>query len=194
MRIHFDKKRLYRLVLWLVLTASTWTSGYAQQAPAASPDSTVYARGQIYFNDVHRLDVRSLTIRSDQLRFQVEEEARFRKHTLQDVYAIRVVEGTQAKRYTLLGGSVAGGTATLSALSVLAEYPDFGSEEVVLSGVFVAGMAALGAVIGSLIGARTPRWRTLYVKGQRIPRITMHYSIQPVSAPGTVGVGAQISF
>lgn len=194
MRIHVDNKRLFRLVLWLVLTASIWTSGYARQAPAVSPDSTVYARGQVYLNDVHRLDVRALTIHGDQLRFQVEEEARFRKHALQDVYAIRVVEGTQSKRFALLGGSVAGGTATLSALSVMADYPGYDSETLAVSGVFVAGMAALGAVIGSLIGARTPRWRTLYVRGQRSPRITLRHRIQPAPAPGAVGLSARLSF
>jgi hypothetical protein len=103
-----------------------------------------------------------------------------------NVRYIAVKSGTYAGSYALYGGAV----GLLSSLIAVLETDPLGE-----SGInwfpFVAGFTAGGAVIGGLIGACNPKWKTLYIQNKAT---SYNINISPNINSYYCGIGIKITF
>jgi len=118
-----------------------------------------YSQGILQLRDNTKIQVINLVIENDHISYKKKSNKQSGQYELSDLYLIRVTNGTQALRYAMYGGAVAGLAAALG----LAQAGSDPFAELPEPGPFIGGFAAAGAIIGGLVGAGQTKWKTIYV-------------------------------
>lgn len=167
------------LLVSLFLLAS---SGYAQKQYLEN--NKTYSAVKIYQKGkseiIRGLNLKILNDTLIQFEGQNTGTAKIQQYLISDVRYIAVKNGTYAGSYGAVGGGIGLLSAVYGVLSVKND-PTLDDSDVNWA-PFIVGFTAGGAVLGALIGATKPRWKTLYTPDNKTsfnlqfyPEVTRNY-------------------
>ena len=155
--------KILLLPLLLFLFASIGNCQEGDTEAYEFPGEVSYSKAKIYLPDNSRFELSDLTISKDHLTYKRKGHSQISERDLQDVYIIKVSEGSHAGRYALYGGLTFG----LSGLLAVVQVENDPNTDVDLNGgLFVGGFTAAGVLLGGIIGSTQTRWGTLYMNEQ----------------------------
>ncbi len=163
---------------------------YSQTSSYKFPGDNIYSKAKIYFKNNNRIEVSNLNIKNDHLTFTNKATFLKGEYDINDVYIIKVSEGTRSGEYALIGGAVSGVSAALSILIYSSdEYYDPPP-----AGPWILGFAAGGALIGAIVGANHEKWKTLYVNEHASILKSIKSNLCINSKPKSIGLQFSLSF
>jgi hypothetical protein len=156
-----------------------------------------YELGQIYKGkSLNSFSATNITLINDSILNYTDKNTGIMKSMnirTSDVNFLKIKSGTKAGQYALYGGAL---MLSFSLVSVLSAEQEMLEETGDTSGEkwfpVVGGATAVGAVIGAIIGAFSPKYKNFYLKDNSTAFIL---SVTPQYNPGKeVGIGIRFTF
>ncbi|MGH7466600.1 MAG: hypothetical protein ACRENP_01305 [Longimicrobiales bacterium] len=120
-----------------------------------------FSRAELYTTALARVTIRDVIVEPHALRGRVTGDSTARSYPVDDLLAVRVVDGTQMRTYAGIGALSFGLGALVAVLTVGRDHgnePGYANTSL----AFVLAATAAGTGLGALVGSARPRWRTLY--------------------------------
>ena len=111
---------------------------------------------------------------------------------INDIYTIRISQGTRAGEYALYGGLLMGLSAVLAVADVGSDPYTEIDESAARS--FVIGFTVGGALVGGIIGANKHKWKTIYQKDEYSARPSLKFNYGLACTPNADGLMFCLNF
>jgi len=133
---------------------------YSQVKEYNLPPNNLYKNSKVGLLKFQKFEAVNLSIRTDSIYFKNKINQSDEKFAIDEVNYLRVQEGNHAGEWALYGGLCMGLCCLLAVIEVEAS-PDRVLKDD--AGIMIVGFIAGGTLLGAVIGAAAPKWKTYYI-------------------------------